>query len=86
VLVEEIIKDIVKLFPRSQPKNLDKLKMPLMDRDVTLPVTTISRNVNNNLKDSRAKVDYSFLVSGGAPGIGIDELGPKNINFLQIRP
>ncbi|CAG8607148.1 9321_t:CDS:2 [Paraglomus brasilianum] len=62
MLVEEIIEDIVKLFPRSQPKNLDKLKMPLMDRDVALPVTTISRNVNNNLKDSRAKVDYSFLV------------------------
>ncbi|CAG8640802.1 9843_t:CDS:2, partial [Paraglomus occultum] len=81
---EEIIGDIVKLFPcYSEPKNLDKLKMPLMDRDVTLPVATISRNVDNNLKNSRAKADYSFLVSGGAPGIGKTRWGEELFDYIQ---
>ena len=80
-LVEKLIEDIVEsLTPYREPKKTDKLKMPLMDRDVAVPVGTISGNVNNNLMSSTAKADYYFLFSGGAPGIGIDQL----ILILQI--
>ncbi|CAG8515823.1 7631_t:CDS:2 [Funneliformis mosseae] len=57
--------------------------MPLMDRDITNAIVTILKNVDNNLKNCKAKTDFFILVSGGAPGIGKTQFGEELFNNIQ---
>ena len=34
-------------------------------------ITKIKRNIENRLKDSKAKTDFDIFFSSGAPGIGM---------------
>ena len=45
--------------------------MPFMDRDFGDATTRITRNIQNNRKESKSKTDFDILYSGGAPGIGM---------------
>ena len=45
--------------------------MPFMERDFDDAITRITRNIQNNCKESKSKTDFDILFSGGAPGIGV---------------
>ena len=45
--------------------------MPFMERNINQAISKITKNIEKHLQGCKAKTDFSILVSGGAPGIGM---------------
>ncbi|GBC05179.1 hypothetical protein RclHR1_06080008 [Rhizophagus clarus] len=58
-------------------------EMPFMERNTDQAISEITKNIGNHLKGSKAKTDFSVLVSGGAPGIGKTRFGSEIFKHLK---
>ncbi|GJJ68147.1 hypothetical protein EMPS_00493 [Entomortierella parvispora] len=80
--VSEIIKKIIVhatesvIFPSGDI-------MPLKDRDFTVAVDMITKNVKFRHENNLSKANFHMIVSGGAPGIGKTRFGKELFNHLK---
>ena len=74
-MLQYVVKDVIdKILSKEvyKPTALDDSDiMPLKDRDFKDAVSVIKSNVVYNITRETSKPNFSILVSGGAPGIGM---------------